>query len=565
MIKKNRLIGILSILAILLLASCAQQPVTKPIDPAILYQNERAALAQNALAQHQPRQTLKILNHIPAVSMPANILSNHYRLRADAYAMIGNHIESARELIWREQYLTEDGINNNHLAIWEQLSLLSNEALAYLRTATAPDILSGWMELLYITRSYQQDEKQLKVRIQEWLQRYSQHPATIDMLPQFTEQSQRRNSLQKRIKRIALLLPLEGKLATNASNIRDGLMAALLQYPAEKRPELRIYDSSGDSSLITDIYQMATADGADFVIGPLRKEAVEELSRQTNLPVPVLALNQINSESTPDNFYQFALSPEDEAWQVAERARLAGHQQALALLPQGNWGDRVLQAFSEHWLDIGGNMLEVQRYDRSKVDFSDPIQALLDLDQSKKRYRQLKRITGKAIQFEPRRRQDADFVFLLSTPNTARLLRPQFRFHRASSLPIYATSHIYTGYPNPKLDQDLNGIRFCDIPWTLPQQFTSPLTQQMERWWSQDMQHYRRLIALGIDSYGILPYLKELGSGAYHRYDGMTGVLQLDEQRRIHRNLVWAQFKKGKPALLPDISVDIPEQSRDII
>ena len=40
------------------------------------------------------------------------------------------------------------------------------------------------------------------------------------------------------------------------------------------------------------VYAQAVAEGADFVVGPLEKQAVEELAKLTDLPVPVLALNQ---------------------------------------------------------------------------------------------------------------------------------------------------------------------------------------------------------------------------------------------------------------------------------
>ena len=40
-------------------------------------------------------------------------------------------------------------------------------------------------------------------------------------------------------------------------------------------------------------------------------------------------------------------------------------------------------------------------------------------------------------------------------------------FQYAGDLPVYATSHLYTGTNNPTQDQDLNGIRFCETPWLL--------------------------------------------------------------------------------------------------
>jgi uncharacterized protein len=51
--------------------------------------------------------------------------------------------------------------------------------------------------------------------------------------------------------------------------------------------------------------------------------------------------------------------------------------------------------------------------------------------------------SAETLEYEPRRRQDADFLFLAARPNEALLMRPQLRFHYAGDLPIYATSSLY--------------------------------------------------------------------------------------------------------------------------
>ncbi len=58
-------------------------------------------------------------------------------------------------------------------------------------------------------------------------------------------------------------------------------------------------------------------------------------------------------------------------------------------------------------------------------------------------------------------------IFMLATPRQARLINPQLSFYRASRLPVYATSQVYTGYPDSSLDTDLNNVAFCDMPWIL--------------------------------------------------------------------------------------------------
>ncbi|WP_404854442.1 penicillin-binding protein activator, partial [Escherichia coli] len=45
--------------------------------------------------------------------------------------------------------------------------------------------------------------------------------------------------------------------------------------------------------------------------------------------------------------FQFGLAAEDEARAVASRAWGDGMRRAVALVPRGEWGDRVLAAFSQ--------------------------------------------------------------------------------------------------------------------------------------------------------------------------------------------------------------------------
>ena len=71
-----------------------------------------------------------------------------------------------------------------------------------------------------------------------------------------------------------------------------------------------------------------------MIIGPLEKQHVARLHSETALPVPTLALNNVEGSSSYSNLlYQFALSPENEAVQIAERAWQDGHRYAAILSP----------------------------------------------------------------------------------------------------------------------------------------------------------------------------------------------------------------------------------------
>ena len=71
------------------------------------------------------------------------------------------------------------------------------------------------------------------------------------------------------------------------------------------------------------------------------------------------------------------------------------------------------------------------------------------------------------FEFTARRRHDIDFVFLLSNATQARGINPTLAFFYAEDIPVYAISHVHVG-TDSRIDAiDMNGIRFCDIPWKL--------------------------------------------------------------------------------------------------
>lgn len=519
--------------------------------PALRLQLLRAHLS---LARHKPRAALRDLQTPPPEGEVPDALRNRYHgLRAQAYAMAGNHLESARERVWLDPMLPNaDARRANETALWEQLSQLSDQALQQLSKGP-PDVLSGWMDLVHLTRTLRQQPAALEQAIARWRQRYPDHPADHGLLSEVLKQLAKTRQPPAQI---ALLLPLSGRLSAAADAVRDGFLAGYFHQPAGvQRPVIRIYDTGDQAGQAWALYQQAVAEGAKYVVGPLDKTAVADLARSGTLSVPLLTLNYLDNAAgtAPAGMYQFGLSPEDEARAVADRARQDGHGRCVTLVPQGTWGQRVLSAFQQRWQSLGGTIAENQTYDPQQTDYSDALTHMLNLDGSHARYRALARRLPGALHFQPRRRRDVDFVFLVAQPRQARLIRPQLRFHHAGDLPVYATSHVYGGEPDQVADRDMDGIRFCDMPWALDD--SGPLGRVhdlLDRLWPQRTQRYSRLYALGLDAYDVLPYLHEMGrGGTLARFDGATGNLRLDSDHRLHRRLRWAHFVDGLAKPLP--------------
>jgi uncharacterized protein len=500
------------------------------------------------LARNRPGQVLERLQTMPA---GGPWQADTHRLRAEAYLLDNNYLSSARERIALDGLLTDPQQKlENQFALWEALTRLSDAQLQDMRMAPPPDVLSGWLELVELTRLYLQQPQALAEVIPHWQTRYPGHPAGGIFITRLLENM---GTAARPPQQVAILLPLSGPLAEVSTAIRDGMLAAYYDTSdGSQRPVLRIYDVGTNPADAVARYQQAVADGARFVIGPLRKEAVEALLQQKQLPVPVLTLNQVDTEmSVNPSVYQFGLSPEDEAREVARRAWRDGHRRAISLVPEGDWGERVQAAFVDEWSKLGGSLLDHQAYDPGETDHSRIISATLNLDASKARQASLVRLLGQKLEFEPRRRQDVDFIFLLATPEQARLIRPQLSFFRAQHVPVYSTSHVYSGQPDQSRDIDLNGLMFCDMPWTLEAgSGWQELKQGISQLWPENAASRERFYALGIDAYRISPYLGRFEGSLFGSYHGVTGNLTLDPRQVVHRTLMWAQFRNGLPYVL---------------
>jgi uncharacterized protein len=524
-------------------------PVLASLDPSSLDPTQRVRYllldAEHALAEHQPELALERLQEISNPESLPDYGKGYYQIRAEAYAMTGNAMEAARQLIWLDGLIDDPAQKlANQYRIWEQFSNLSDDALQQLRTSPPPDPLSGWMELVLLTRQNARDLQRWNEALDGWHLHYPDHSAATTLLPDLLQQV---GQFGARARHIAVLLPLSGATAESAMAIRDGIMAAYYQDPLEQ-PELRFYDTGGNAQMLWSVYQNAIQEGAEIVIGPLLKDSIQQLARSGDLPVPVLALNQISNRQTGLPLYQYGLAPEDEARQVAEKMINDGKRQVIALVPDTAWGSRVLAAFEQQFISLGGEILTSGQYAHDSADFKSPIQRTLHLDSSKNRHRALERLLGEKLDFEPRRRQDVDAIFVLGFPRQARQLKPQFRFHHAGDIPIYSTSHVFAASPDPSLDRDMDGLFFCDIPWVLDYEGRwSEQREQLLAAWPGRSQRFQRLFALGYDAYQVSPWLESLNMPGFASFPGATGILTLDENKQLHRTLEWAQFRKGRP------------------
>ena len=416
------------------------------------------------------------------------------------------------------------------------------------QTAGRDANLRGWLELALIAYQAQRGAR-VGPALASWRMRFPQHVA-LNLATQdaITPPVAAPAPPVAAGAHVAVLLPLSGRAAAQAAQVRDGLLASWFTSPAGTVPPLRFYDTA--QLPVGEALQLANDSGADQIIGPLLREEVQAAADYSGARPPLLALNFLAADrQPPESFIQFALSPEDEARSVARRALADGRRRAIALVPSSDWGQRVLAAFAEELNSGGGTVLASGSYSVSDADHSAEISNLLRINDSKARARRVEAIIGGSVNAQPRRRGDIDFIFVPSNASQARQLRPQLRFFYAGDIPAYATSDAYDGAG--AINQDADGLMFPDMPWVLT---ASPAVSRakaaLRSAYGDTGAPRGKLFAFGHDAWTLAVGLRATGGGSLTPVAGLTGSLSLDANRRVRRELEWAQIRGAGIRLL---------------
>ncbi|MGH8238548.1 MAG: penicillin-binding protein activator [Steroidobacteraceae bacterium] len=506
----------------------------------------RAAVAAEIDLQTQhPERALAELDRIPQ-PLPREDVSDLLALRARALFGMNRPAAGVTTALERERALNgQDEVRANRLLIWQGLQQSAAGNADFAAPPGASATVTGWLDLGRAALVAARNPFTANEDLADWRSRYPSHPANSllneDVLPNLGVGLEYPTQ-------IGLILPLSGRQQGAGMAVRDGFLAALLQQEQSKRPVINVYDSAEMGA--TTAYRRAIADGAQFVVGPLTKDDVTAIATSGEASVLTLALNQAADESNPPALmFQFALDPEDEARQVAQRVAADGRMRGLLLLPNNEWGQRVFKAFDTQLKTLGGTIAAMRFYDPAARDYSQPITQLLLIDESRQRANSLSATIGTRLEFEPRRRGDAQFVFVGAQPVQGRSLRPALRFHLSEDLPIYATSDIFE--PDTEANSDLEGVIFPDMPWVIsPDAVSTQLRSALSKHWPVRARGRGRLYAFGFDAYRLVPLLKAGKFGNAHAVPGMTGLLSVDSKGRVHRELDWAHVAGGKPAPL---------------
>lgn len=418
-------------------------------------------------------------------------------------------------------------LQGDSMAIWHKLQLLSLTKLRAKADETTESTNAAWLKLAIISKQYSTDTSDLLKQLMTWRDTYPNHPGNA-LFPENNQLISLTSS--KPQKHVALLLPLKGPLGPQGQAVRDGYLSAYYDALTHNNQEQMIsfFDTSSSPNL-TMLYQQAIAKGANVIIGPLSKQQVQQLSTHGQYPVTTLALNYTDQSKLDPHFFQFGLSQQDEAEQLAEKAFQSGKSNAIIIASKEAWSQNIVKILSERWEAQGGKIVDTYQYS-SRPHFAQDIAKLLGINPTEDRAQMADDNTKSVLQKQ--RRQDFDTIFLIALPPQGRQIVPLLKYYYADHIPIYSTSIIYSGSPSPQKDADLNGVIFCDIPWVLNKASKS---------------QYNRLYAVGRDAELLSSELERLTILPHFPLHAATGSLSLNSKQQIYRQVQWTAMHAGHP------------------
>ncbi|WP_373890580.1 penicillin-binding protein activator [Klebsiella variicola] len=314
---------------------------------------------------------------------------------------------------------------------------------------------------------------------------------------------------------------------------------------ANPSAELKIYDTT--SQPISQLLAQAQQDGATLVVGPLLKENVDDVIK-SNTPLNVLALNQPEKVESRANLCYFALSPEDEARDAARHIHQQGKQTPLLLVPRGALGDRVVSAFADEWLKLGGASVLQQRIGstaelRAGVNggggialTGTPVSTLPSAQNSS---------LGSADEMPVSSGGSVDAAYILATPEQIAYIKPMIAMRNGSqnNVTLYASSRSAQGTAGPDFRLEMEGLQYSEIPMLAG---SNPALMQQALSAVRNDYSLARLYAMGADAWSLANHFTQMRQTPGFELNGNTGDLTATQDCVINRKLSWLKYQQGK-------------------
>lgn len=390
---------------------------------------------------------------------------------------------------------------------WSVLNSLSPQKVAQLESSPHAEV-QAWISLL---NTFKGSKYEIKQNLMDLTSFESEAIFHKHLLPKLLAQQPPAETLNQ----IAVLLPMEGRYKVVGQQIRSGIMKAF--YASEQSITLKFYDTSSLENL-ESVYTKAKQEGADRIIGPLRKEALQELASFHD--DKLLALNSIDSNS----FTQFSFKAAQPSLQMVKKFEEAGFQRIGILTNDGRSSLANAKELESAWKQADHDAI-LSVYPDENPKLREALGSLIHENLSDDRQNNLRWLIGQQLDFFPRTRQDLDAIVIFDNAYRMAVFRPQFDFFELDT-PVFGDTELTpANFQDIPQNRDLNRVSFLTYPAILD---PVDLNSKFE--------------AFGWDSFMVSIHIEDLQNGGC-LINTKTGVLSLDGNE-IRQHLIWAKYDK---------------------
>ena len=496
--------------------------------------------AKILIKRKQFDEALEVLKFQSQWQLPVWQWRAYYQSRAWLFAQLQQPLNQIAELSLLSKFVDKQEatqINNN---IWGLLRPIPQDQLAELAQNATEPLYAGWLQLAYIAKHYGADPNQLVSYLGRWQRQHRDHPAALK-LPSDLEKAL--NTKPYHPKKIAVLLPLSGDKGEIANPVRVGILSRYLKAP-EDNAQLEFYDTSKDP---IEAYQHALAEGAEFIIGPLLPNNLNKLKQyqqQNPSTVPQLYLNQLEQFTPNDNQYYFSLSPQQEAIDAAMHMFRDGIKSPLIFASNNNIGHRMAAAFNQEWQTLTEEPAEIHFYDGGdKMKLT--VQQAMGVTDSKARIARMKALLGRKLKADFRSRQDIDAIYMIASARDLPLLKPFIDVNFSvftKPVPLYTTSRSRPNGDIRRSTPEYDGVTISEAPWLMQ---NTPDNRTVDKLWPTWNNGQQRLYAMGFDALELVGKLAQMRAFPGFHFKGDSGLLSVDENGVIDRQLQWGKYRRG--------------------
>ncbi len=188
--------------------------------------------------------------------------------------------------------------------------------------------------------------------------------------------------------RVAVLVPLTGPNAGVGTSIANAANMALTDSQSQ-RIRITVYDTGTGAAAAAE---RAVREGNALILGPLLAEeaqAVGPIARRSGVPV-ISFSNDVGAAG--EGVYIMGFNPEQSIERVVRYARSQGLERFAALIPEGVYGRRAVDAYISIVNRAGGRVVANESYGRTpaslrsaalRLNSAAPYQAVLIADNGK--------------------------------------------------------------------------------------------------------------------------------------------------------------------------------------